>query len=632
MPNTRYLTKSRFKIATECPTKLFYADKPDIYPDQSTTDPFLSALAEGGFQVGELAKAYHPAGIQVLATDPDAAWEETQELLKQENVTLFEAAIRFGNLFIRIDILKKEGNVFDLIEVKAKSFGHKKELIGKRSGKIAPEWKPYIMDVAFQEVVLKSAFPDAVVRPRLMLANKTAKATVDGLNQKFSIQKDENGRAKALANGDVSPEALGDEILTKLNVHQHVKQIREDKYLIGNKGYTFSEYIDELARIYAEGERVPPKVDCGICGKCSFRASVEEEQAGKKNGYKECWQEAKGFSNEDFDRPSIMDIWKFNKKQAFLKVNKYFMTDLEELDFDATKPTQQRQWLQVQKTLANDRAPWIDIKGLKEEISSWTWPLHFIDFETSNAAIPFSKGCHPYETLAFQFSHHMVHEDGRVEHADEFLKTEGFPNVEFVRYLKAGLEKDAGTIFRYGAHENTVLNHIKEQLLEAGDEISDRQELIRWIGTITYDDKGNRGPRNMVDMLDLVQSYYYQLDMGGSNSIKKVLPAVLNSSATLQKKYAEPTYNSANYSNQVWIQRDESGRVKDPYKLLPQTGSLEQEKLADGGAALTAYARLQFTDISEADREAICQALLRYCELDTLAMVMIWEAWRAELV
>ena len=42
---------------------------------------------------------------------------------------------------------------------------------------------------------------------------------------------------------------------------------------------------------------------------------------------------------------------------------------------------------------------------------------------------------------------------------------------------------------------------------------------------------------------------------------------------------------------------------------------------------MTAYARLQFTDIPESERQATCQALLRYCELDTLAMVMIWEAW-----
>lgn len=42
---------------------------------------------------------------------------------------------------------------------------------------------------------------------------------------------------------------------------------------------------------------------------------------------------------------------------------------------------------------------------------------------------------------------------------------------------------------------------------------------------------------------------------------------------------------------------------------------------------MTAYARLQFSEIPQTAREAPRQALLRYCELDSLAMVMIWEAW-----
>jgi hypothetical protein len=49
------------------------------------------------------------------------------------------------------------------------------------------------------------------------------------------------------------------------------------------------------------------------------------------------------------------------------------------------------------------------------------------------------------------------------------------------------------------------------------------------------------------------------------------------------------------------------------------------EDLNNGGAALTAYGFLQYTDMTETEREKITRALLRYCELDTLAMVMIWE-------
>ena len=351
----------------------------------------------------------------------------------------------------------------------------------------------------------------------------------------------------------------------------------------------------------------------------------------------------KGFSEEDFATPSVLDLWNFRKKQEFLDDNRFFMRDLEEYDFDSEKPTQRRQWLQIQKTIENDTEPWIDFNGLRNTFASWQWPLHFIDFETSTVAIPFNKARRPYEVVAFQFSHHQLNEDGRIEHVDEYLNVEPgvFPNFEFVRRLKASLDNDNGTIFRYAIHENTVLNHIMRQLEGCAEDVSDRDELIEWIKTITKGPDGQVGARNMVDLWELVKQHYYQLDMGGSNSIKAVLPAVLNSSKYLQEKYCQPIYNSRNFVDQIWLQKDDAGRVIDPYKLLPPIFAdfpqedLDKisvdENLADGAAAMTAYARLQFSAVSEAEREATRKALLRYCELDTLAMVMIWEAWNDAL-
>jgi hypothetical protein len=49
------------------------------------------------------------------------------------------------------------------------------------------------------------------------------------------------------------------------------------------------------------------------------------------------------------------------------------------------------------------------------------------------------------------------------------------------------------------------------------------------------------------------------------------------------------------------------------------------DNIDDGGAALTAYGKIQYTDMTEKEREDIAEALKRYCELDTLAMVMIYE-------
>ena len=114
----------------------------------------------------------------------------------------------------------------------------------------------------------------------------------------------------------------------------------------------------------------------------------------------------------------------------------------------------------------------------------------------------------------------------------------------------------------------------------------------------------------------------------------------MNSCSFLRQKYSSPiseiNITSLNFEgNHHWIQFDNS-EVKNPYSLLPPIfveNSQEQldkfisglEKISDGGAALTAYSKLQFTDMSIEERRYIKKSLLKYCELDTLAMVMIYE-------
>lgn len=135
MGSIRFLTKSRFKLAVECPTKLFYTGKTSEYRDTMQENDFLAMLAEGGYQVGTLAKLRYPEGIEIEGLGHAQAEAQTREYLQRENVILFEPAIRVGNFFIRIDILIKTGNRFELIEVKAKSYSSLEPNIeGKRGG------------------------------------------------------------------------------------------------------------------------------------------------------------------------------------------------------------------------------------------------------------------------------------------------------------------------------------------------------------------------------------------------------------------------------------------------------------------------------------------------------------------
>jgi hypothetical protein len=108
----------------------------------------------------------------------------------------------------------------------------------------------------------------------------------------------------------------------------------------------------------------------------------------------------------------------------------------------------------------------------------------------------------------------------------------------------------------------------------------------------------------------------------------------------LKIKYSNSIENinvgSMNFSpTHIWLTiiNDE---LINPYKLLPplfegwinidkDENISEIESIADGGAALTAYAKLQYEDMSDKERNEITTGLLKYCELDTLAMVMIYE-------
>ena len=61
----RYFTKTAFKEALTCPARLNYF-KNERYPNQDATDEFLQSLAEGGFQVGELAKVYYGVLLRMI--------------------------------------------------------------------------------------------------------------------------------------------------------------------------------------------------------------------------------------------------------------------------------------------------------------------------------------------------------------------------------------------------------------------------------------------------------------------------------------------------------------------------------------------------------------------------------------
>lgn len=653
----RFLTKSRFKVAYECPARLFYHEQPTVYGNKHRENEFLRALAQGGFQVGALAKTYFQGGIDLEGLPTDDAIARTQELLKRENVTIFEAAIQAGPFLVRADVLKKIGAEISLIEVKSSSFDSSKhvDFFKKREPGIDRDWEPYLVDVAFQAWVAGQAYPGLQIASFLMLADKSVRASVNGLHQCFRLATADRRIGKVIVKEGLSAKDVGDPILKAVPVDREIDYvISEHVFPDGGNLPGFAKY---LAENHLNQTRALMNIGC-LCKTCEFRIGDEMKAAGLKSGFEMCWTDSGKISDRDEGRTFIFDLWNCRKTEELLGQGKIFFDQLEQSDLKPKGRSKkrrrldphQRQWIQVQKRLSNDRFPYVDEDGLREILDGVMYPIHCIDFETTMVAIPFHKGRHPYEQIGFQFSHHVLQKDGGVAHVDQYLDVRPgvFPNFDFVRKLRQSLFGDDGTIFRYAAHENSVLRQIRVQLGESSE--PDKDELVMFIDSITQprkSEEGRPGRRNMLDLREIVLEHYFHPLMGGSNSIKKLIPAVLEASEFLRRKYSEPIYGkglrvpSKNFDRIAWVEVGESGRVKDPYGKLPpvftdipqdvfndEAPLFEDDSIDDGGAAMTAWSRMQFTEMGDVERSAVQSALLKYCELDTLSMVWLLEYWR----
>ena len=662
----KYLTKSRMKLGLECPKKLHYYGKKE-YESQKNDNPFLEGLAEGGYQVGELAKFHYQFKfldyhfVEITALGYDQPLKETAEALKHDKVVICEGAILVHDFFIRADIIVKNGNNIKLIEVKSKSTKSDDEhdfLTKRKPYGILAKHRPYLADIAFQQYVMTEAFPNFHIVPYLMLVNKMTASNIDGLNQLFKVvSKEINGNSRLVVESDINrinrlQNEIKDTVLEEVNVSRTVHSILTGSDLglekfsdelnhplekFNTQNYSnFIESAHHLAELYktdtpfgSHGEYVG-----GQCAKCEFKSKDRS-----KSGYYACWSER--FPDFDEAKPHMQDVWHFRAAYSknLLDQGLWSMEHLhlhpelnpiEHSDDPSTRSF--RQYMQIEKSVSQDNSEWIS-DDLKDIMSSWQFPYHFIDFETCTVPLPFHKGEHSYSTIGFQFSLHTLHENGTMTHHEWLSEISSIdPSLQFVKAIKDLLQNDNGSIFQYYIHENTTLKHIGERIPLAHQD--QYEEEINFLKSITVFDKKNPPKREMIDLLALVKKYYYNPLTKGSNSLKDVLPAIMESSPVLKDKYSNPLSVGINLKDYVLYQIKEK-KVIDPYTLLPELSDIAGEKLHDfifkkdslkeGAGAMKAFQVLQFLDISKEEKSVLRKALLNYCELDTLAMVMLYE-------
>jgi hypothetical protein len=215
--------------------------------------------------------------------------------------------------------------------------------------------------------------------------------------------------------------------------------------------------------------------------------------------------------------------------------------------------------------------PEVNEQAVRDFVSSVRYPLCHLDFETIMPAVPMFDESRPYQQIPFQYSLHIQSEhDGAIEHKEYLAEsnTDIDPRKGLIEKMIEDT-KAASTILVYSiAFERT---RIKEMLRDFPQYTEGLESIIS----------------RMIDLIIPFRRKYYRTEtMQGSASIKRVLPAL----------YPEFSY--------------------------------DQLDISDGMAASNAFLDLYYSN----DREHIAktrESLRKYCELDTLAMVKIFETLKS---
>ncbi len=271
------------------------------------------------------------------------------------------------------------------------------------------------------------------------------------------------------------------------------------------------------------------------------------------------------YCTRNLPRPNVFDI----KGGMHLK-NKFEKYYDGKISFeDLQSENLNYKYLEQIKFELNELPPKIDKEAIRKIMETLKYPLYFLDYETYQVAIPEIDGTKPYQQLPFQYSLHILRKEGEKLEHKEFLAE--IDDKEFIRHFAESLIKDIpdnGSIIIYNKAFEPSRN---KEIAAMYKDLKNDLERIN---------------RNMVDFLEpFQQRKYYTKEMKGSASIKYVLPALY------------PNDPELNYHNLKVVHN--GSEAKEAFLSLKEKTKEEQERIRKG--------------------------LLVYCELDTYAMVKIWE-------
>lgn len=270
-----------------------------------------------------------------------------------------------------------------------------------------------------------------------------------------------------------------------------------------------------------------------------------------------CWREVPS--------PSVFDVYYIGKR-AF-ELYDQGIERIEDVPHD--HPLDRRSTFHIEAHKAGETI--VNADEIKAFLSELSYPLYYLDFETFALPIPPFDDLSPYTKVPFQYSLHVQAEPGRPLWHHGFLAEAGVdPRREFLDRLLEDTEGEGSIVVYYAPFERGVLRSLIDAFPQHGEAIEARID-------------------RMVDLIEpFKRRAYWHLQMGGSNSLKQVLPV-----------------------------------------FAPEL-SYEEMEVSDGDQAMAVFLSLAGED-DPARIESLRQDLWEYCKLDTLAMVRILDGLRAAI-
>lgn len=321
-------------------------------------------------------------------------------------------------------------------------------------------------------------------------------------------------------------------------------------------GGLFKRVDDLSAELEKGGKEVVARI-------AAAKAVAQDPREPQTHFKKECARcEFYAYCTKDMPSPSVLEIRNCSKKWDY--ANKGILTMLDLLNSGERLSDKVRQQVEY---ACFDRPAHIDKAEIRRFLATLRYPLYFLDFETTQSAIPLFDGTRPYQQIPFQYSLHIVAGEGaEPEHREFLAQPNGDPRRALAEQLTRDIPQGACVVAYNMSFERTVLKELAEQFADLAPQLNEIRQNVRDI------------------MIPFQQRAYYNKAMRGSFSLKYVTPALF------------PDEKDADYHN--------------------------LDGVHNGSEAMDIFPRMKFMSAEELENAR--KQLLIYCGYDTLNTVKIW--------